>query len=374
MHLIIRVTMLVASLVLFLTACDKTDSISSYEEGKASVLSVSTTTVAPMAADSLKPVLTLNWTYPDYATDSANIKYRIEIDAKDNNFKNPYVKEVTKDLSTTFIAKELNDMLLSRGYAFNVPVDMDVRLITSYANNNERIIANTITIKMTPYKVPPKVALPSANRLFITGGDFGWSNTNPMPAYQELTRLDETTWGGIFTFKGGESYLLLAAQGGWDDKYGALDGNNSNNVEGDSFKSGGGDLKSPADPGNYKLIVDFQAGTFTVTKLSNGAPANLYITGDATASDWTNSPPATQKFTQLSNGFFEITTALVPGKLYKFLSTPGQWQPQYGSAANNGGALSNDTNDPPAISSPAAAGNYKITVNFITNSYTIVKV
>ena len=155
-------------------------------------------------------------------------------------------------LTTSFIAKELNTILLDRGYAFNVPVDMDVRLKASYGNNNELKLSNVVKIRMTPYKVPPKVALPASLRLFIVGsgtagGDAtGWNNPVPVPS-QEFSRIDETTWGGVFQLTGGKSYLLLPTNNNvWDIKYGGTGGNNSNNVDGDNFKVGGSDLKTPA--------------------------------------------------------------------------------------------------------------------------------
>lgn len=105
-------------------------------------------------------------------------------------------------------------------------------------------------------------------------------------------------------------------------------------------------------------------------------PPDLFITGDATGAGWTNSPPDDQKFTYKGSKKYELTIAFVPGKQYKFLSQKGQWQPQYGSSSSTGGALQvNDgtTSDPPAINTPAEAGNYKITVDMSALTYEIVK-
>lgn len=106
----------------------------------------------------------------------------------------------------------------------------------------------------------------------------------------------------------------------------------------------------------------------------------LYITGNAMASDWTNNPPATQKFTKVSNTEYYIIVPLVSGKEYKFLSTLTQWQPQYGTTNATGTELAGDIgynlgagSDPASIKTPADAGNYKITVNFKTGRYTVVK-
>jgi starch-binding outer membrane protein SusE/F len=106
----------------------------------------------------------------------------------------------------------------------------------------------------------------------------------------------------------------------------------------------------------------------------------LYITGSATASDWTNSPPATQKFTKVSNTEYNITVPFVPGKEYKFLSTLSNWQPQYGTTNATGTELGGEMgynmgggSDPASIKTPTAAGMYKITVNFKSGQYTVVK-
>jgi starch-binding outer membrane protein SusE/F len=124
---------------------------------------------------------------------------------------------------------------------------------------------------------------------------------------------------------------------------------------------------------------------FAVTPYNDPAiaPPDLYITGNATASDWTNSPPANQQFTYLGSKKYEITMPFTPGKQYKFLTKPGNWQPQYGLPVGNTNdgtngpaplALNDGTgSDPDAIPTPAVAGNYKITVDLANNTFTVVK-
>lgn len=109
------------------------------------------------------------------------------------------------------------------------------------------------------------------------------------------------------------------------------------------------------------------------------ATDQLYITGDATAAGWTNEPPANQKLTKTSNGIYNIVMSFVPGKLYKFISTLKQWQPQYGVGASgnaSGGDIGvnlGSSNDPGNIPTPADAGSYKVEVNFKTGKYTVTK-
>ena len=341
------------------------------------MLSTSATTVAPPATDSNKTVLTLSWTTPKYATDSSKYKYTIEIDSAGKGFTKATTKIVMGSLSTSFTAKELNTILLSYGYAFNVPVDMDVRVTSSYANNNERLTLNTLRIKMTPYKIPPKVALPAAGRLFIVGdaSTFGWTNdaAPAFPPEREFARLDETTWGGIFYMNGSGGYKLLQTQGDWASQFHMINGGTATN--GSFIKEDGNPgFLSPATAGWYKLMFDFQTGKYTVTSFGNPLAQDLYTTGDATNAGWTNTPPADQKFTRISSAEYQLTTSFVPGKQYKFLSSSGNWQPQFGGSSATGGDLGANYGggtDPTSIPTPATAGTYKVTVNFFTNMYKV---
>lgn len=381
MRSILNFLLLVTGMALVLTACDKVDDLPAYSKGTASTMTASTTTIATAPADSNKTALVLRWTYPNYATDSANIKYTIEIDSTGKNFSRPYVREVIGKDSVAFTGKELNNILLARGYAFNVPVDMDVRLTTSYANNNERIVANTIKIRMTPYKIPPKVPLPTTSRLFIVGDatDFGWSNdaTPPFPAAREFSRIDETTWVGIFNLKGTGGYKLLEKQGEWSSQYHMLDGGTATAGRFEKKDADPG-FPSPTPAGLYKITLDFQAGTYKVEPFTqqHGVPANLYIVGSATPGDWTNPVPLpSQQFTRKNSTEFELTLPLLAAKQYLLLPENGNWDKKFGTTGDASNTKLAGTFKPQGenIDGPDQAGTYKITVNFANNTYKLVK-
>lgn len=363
-------------------ACDKVDSLPHYGNGKAPVLSASSTTIAAAPADSNKTALTLNWTYPDYATDSSNIKYIIEIDSTGKNFVKAVSKEISGMLSTSYLAKELNNLLLGFGYEFNKPVDMDVKVTSSYLNNNERLASNILKIRMTPYKIPPKVELPTSGKLFIVGSatQGEWANPVPTPA-QELTRIDETTFGGIFDLVGGKEFLLLPENGNWDKKYSVTNNTVPGLNEGGDFGYGlPQNFPGPTNSGWYKIIVNFQTGKFTVTPFTqqHGLPSALFIVGNATPGDWSNPVPTpSQQFTRLNSTKFEIASlALASGKEYLLLPENGNWGKKFGVQDNTvttiklGGTLVPEGQN---IPSPETAGNYKITVDFINNSYKLTK-
>ncbi|HEX8356087.1 MAG TPA: hypothetical protein VF610_01685, partial [Segetibacter sp.] len=276
-------------------------------------------------------------------------------------------------------AKELNNMLLGYGYPFNVAVGMDVRVTSSYANNNERIASNTVKVMMTPYKVPPKVALPASGKLFIVGSatQGGWDNPVPAPA-QEFARLDETTFAGVFQLIGGKEYLMLPVNGDWAHKYSVADNSVPGLSQGGNF---GFDLAQnftgPAASGFYKIIVDFQAGKFTVTPYTGTLPQDLFIVGDATPGGWDNPVPAAQKFTRINSSVFELTTTLNGGKQYLFLPVNGDWAHKYAVADNSinglsaGGTFGYDLSQ--NFPAPSASGTYKIVANFATDKFTVIK-
>jgi hypothetical protein len=379
---VIKILSLLAVMAISFMACHKVDDLPHYDNGSAPVLTASSATVAPAAADSNNVALTLNWTYPDYATDTNNIKYVVEIDSTGKNFANATSKQIIGTLSTSFLAKELNTILLGFGYAFNKPVDMDVKVTSSYVNNNERLASNILKIKMTPYKIPPKVELPASGKLFIVGSatQGGWTNPVAVPS-QELTRIDETTFGGIFQLNGASEYLLLPENGNWDKKYSVADNTLPGLNEGGSFGYGlAQNFPGPTAAGWYKIMVDFQAGKFTVTPFNqqHGLPSALFIVGNATPGDWSNPVPVpSQQFARINSTRFELASlALGNNKEYLLLPENGNWGKKFGVVDNTvaniklGGTLVPEGQNFP---SPETAGNYKITVDFINNSYTLTK-
>lgn len=374
----LAITTVVAAASLLIGGCNKkVDPLSYYNDGSPVTLSSSKAAVAPPASDSLNKVLALSWTSPNYGVNPATYKYVIEMDTAGRNFAKASRREVIGKLTDSITARELNNILLSYGYAFGVPVDMDVRVVSSYGNNNEKLTSNTVRIKMTPYKIPPKIALPASGRLFIVGDatTFGWSNdvTPAFPAAREFARIDETTWGGIFYLNGSGAYKLLQTQGNWGTQFHMLTGGTAT---GGDFEQKDADpgFPSPATAGWYKIMVDFQNGRYSVAAFGNALAQDLYLTGDATVGGWSNTPPAAQKFTRLNSAEYEITTTFAPGKFYKFLSSSGNWQPQFGGNSATGGTLGanyGSGTDPDSVPTPAAAGTYKVRVNFYTNTYKV---
>jgi len=345
-------------------ACEKTENLPHYVSGTAPVLSSDVTAIAPAPSDSESTVLTLSWTDPGYATNASTVKYLIQIDSSGRNFSNAVTRQVTGELSTSFIAKDLNAILLAFGFEFGVQYSIDVRVISSYANNNDQKTSNVITLQVTPYVVPAKVLPPQSGTLFLVGSATagGWGNPVPVPA-QQFTRIDSLDYEGTFYLKGGQEYLMLPVNGDWSHKYAVADKSVAGLSAGGDF---GYDLNDnfpgPSATGMYKISVDFQHGTFTVT------PVNLFdqlwVPGDYQGWD-----PATAPTLASPNkdGIYEGYVNVPAGGSYEFKITnePDWAGTVYGDGG--GGTISTSGGN---LKFPGP-GYYKINVNTNDNTYTL---
>lgn len=191
--------------------------------------------------------------------------------------------------------------------------------------------------------------------------------------------------GAVLELYGDKEFLVLGQNGGtnpYDQKYAVLDNTVPTITSGGTFNfyapvPVGDNFKSPAAGGWYKMVMSFQTGTFTISSFgTNALPQTLYILGDGTVGGWNNAPPAAQQFTRLNSCEYEITVPFVPGKYYKFISSFGNWQPQFGAILTGGifGSNYGGGSDPDAVPTPAVAGDYKIVVNFLLGTYTVTRV
>nr|WP_294908382.1 SusE domain-containing protein [uncultured Lacibacter sp.] len=122
-------------------------------------------------------------------------------------------------------------------------------------------------------------------------------------------------------------------------------------------------------------IITFTASPFIPPpKVEVPDLGTLWITGDAVASGWTNTPPAGQQFTRISNTLYQLTINMPSGGGYKLLQKQGDWDSQYHMTVGTwaGGQFEKKNSDP-QFPGPPSAGSYKITVDFQLGEYTVVK-
>lgn len=381
-----KINIALLSAALLFSACEKADPLPFYADATSPVLSASATAIAPPAADSNKVTLKLTWTNPKHGQDSAKYKYVIEIDSSGRGFARARKIEVIGAREYDFIGKNLNSILLDFGFQFNTQYDVDIRVTSSYGNNNEQKLSNVLKIRMTPYKIPPKVPLPAGGRLFIVGGatDGGWSNPVPLPT-QEFARIDETTYGGIFNLSSGQAYLVLPVNGSWDQKYALPNSTLPNIANGGAFAyygpnvPGGSDFPAPASSGLYKITLDFQQGLFKVEPFTqqHGLPNNLFIVGGATPGGWSNPVPLpSQQLIRRNAVQWDITLSLQNGQDYLLLPTNGSWDRKFGTDdrlvnnANVGGKFRPEGQDFPG---PPTTGTWKFSIDFFTGRYQVTR-
>jgi hypothetical protein len=127
------------------------------------------------------------------------------------------------------------------------------------------LYSNAVSFDTKPYSPPPAVQPPLTNKLYLVGGATPNSWTNDLNNPQVFTRVSNTLYEITIMLTGGGSLLFIPDPPSWDNKYGFDGSNNTNNVNGDKLRKGGGDIKVPDATRMYKITVNFQNGTFTIT-------------------------------------------------------------------------------------------------------------
>jgi hypothetical protein len=357
-------------------ACKKIADLPHYGNGAAPTLAASTTTIAPTAADSSKTVLTLSWSNPKYATDSSHQKFIVEMDSAGRNFTHEVSFEVDGPLNVSFTGNQLNNVLAGFGFAPGMPFSVDIRLTSSYANNNEQYKSNVVTVTMTPYLVPitltPSSTLPiilDVSNATSNAISFTWNaseyGTNTISyalqldtagdnfAHPQVLKYDQKLTSSILV--NDLNSLAIAA---------GVSGGSTKNVE---FR-----IVSYLGTGYSTKLVNSSVVTISITTFTP-IPPTLYIVGDATPGGWNNPVPLpSQQFTRLDAVSYGIVVNLTAGKSYLLLPVNGDWTHKYGGASATGGALLADGAVPGSNTpAPPTSGMYQIVVNFQTGTYTV---
>ena len=375
---ILKLFLVVASLGLIFSGCSKLGNLptTTFGTGTDPVLSSSATTIAQTPADSNMTVVTFSWTNPNYATDSAHQKFILEIDSTGRNFAKEVTFTVNGPLNKSFTGAQLNAILAGFGFAPGRSFSFDIRITSSYANNNVRLLSNVITISMSSYVVPITL-VPSSTAAQVlqvsnatnTALSFGW-NASPYGSDTIVYALQYDTVGGKFANPQVIKYGTAFAS--------SFDVNDLNTA---AINAGviGGSTKQL----EFRIISYIGSSYLSQVSISNVVnitvttftpiPPNLYIVGDATPGGWNNPVPLpSQQFTRLNAVSYGIVVHLNAGGSYLFLPLNGDWTHKYGGASATGGNLLADGAVPSSNTpGPAVSGNYQIVVNFQTGTYTV---
>jgi hypothetical protein len=304
-------------------------------------------------------VLTLTWTNPKYATDSANQQFIVELDSTGKNFAGESTIVITGPLSYSFTGGHLDSIMAAFGYKGGKAYSIDMRVTSSYANNNEQYRSNVVTVTVTPFTVPITLTPSSSSPLVLQIGNasgnaisFNWT-ASPYGSDTINYALQLDTVGGNFgspqTIDYGTSLtstLTVNALNTAAIAAGVI-GGSTKNVE---FR-----IVSYIGSGYTNLAVISNVVVISLTSYT-AAPSALYIVGNATANGAWNNPVPTpsQQFTPINAVSFGIITNLTAGGSYLLLPVNGSWTNKYGgatdgTAAGGGTLLANNAVPAPTL-------------------------
>lgn len=351
-----------------------------FANGSAPKLTSSTNTITAQASDSTKSILTLNWTNPHYATDSSTQQFIIELDSTGKNFAGETTITIAGPLSYSFSGNHLDSIMAAFGYAGGKAYSLDLRVTSSYANNNEQYRSNVVTVTITPFTVPitltPSSSSPVVLQISNASGNalsFNWT-ASPYGSDTINYALQLDTVGGNFSspqtidYGTSLSTTLVVNDLNTAAIAAGVIGGSTKNVEFRVVSYIGSGYTNQAVISN---VVVLSLTTYTA------APSALYIVGNATAGGWSNPVPTpSQQFTPINAVSFGIITNLTAGGSYLFLPVNGSWNAKYGgstdgTASGGGTLLANNAVPGSNTPAPATSGLYEIIVNFQTNTYTV---
>jgi hypothetical protein len=263
-------------------------------------------------------------------------------------------------------------------------VDVYMRVKSYPAYNPNSTFNYSAVKKITMVRTAP--ILPKNGELFIIGdgSTVGWNIPVPNPDYK-LIKYSDTWYGGRFYLNAGKSFLLLPDNGSYDTKYCLFDGEGAlpgiGNGGGFIFRESGGDnFQTPATDGWYKLSFNMQTMEFSIVDdNAAGIPEqypNLFVTGEAVPSSWTNTPPADQQMTRINANQYYYDQMFEADKMIKVVTGNGAWQPQYGQEPGKDiGVIGiNGSAEPDVIFTPKQAGMYRFMFDFSTGKYSFTKI
>ncbi|MCB0776024.1 MAG: SusE domain-containing protein [Chitinophagaceae bacterium] len=363
----INILTVFAGVILLFTGCKKVEDLPYYGLGNTIELSTTSTSVAPGPGDANNPVVTFTWTSPEYQTDTSNYKFILEIDSTGRNFSQASSKTVTGVFSTTFTGSELNNFLLNYGFTLGTPYKLDIRVISSYANNNERYFSNVINLTVTPYDHP---AVLSTENTSVSGtlatadehsNTFSWTGAFPGYSGNIMYAIEYDLPGNNFSNlhsldAGSNSSELSLNKGEMNDA--ALIAGITPTTTGDlAFR-----LKATTAQGaiSYSTPV-------TVTIQTYLPILSIYLVGSVNGWDINNPLQLiNDRKTDRFNKVFFTYVKLDAGAEFKFAKTIGDWGSAYGNTGVSGNGYSTGYNQGGNFQ-VGAAGIYRLTIDIENN-------
>lgn len=275
-----------------LAACNKNEGPEGQKGGENTpiVLKASTTTPAMSTDTQNEEVLSLSWNATTNMGTGARIDYSLLIDRKGGNFES--AEEIVlgaKVTSYSFTAVELNKIIKETfGYQNEEVAEMDFCVYATIKSDEvDDVVSNTVTISLTAFE--PK---PTALYMIGSATSAGWNLDDAV----EMTPIEGEdggfTWAGEL-FSGELKFLVT--KDGWIPSFGRVDDNtlyyrdhywddeNGNRVDDESLPH----VDTPdekfiiAEQGNYKIVLNIEKLTITITKTGGPRYFSMYMVGSA---------------------------------------------------------------------------------------------
>lgn len=286
-----------AAMLLVFSACQKPENNSNNNNpagGGANTpitLTASTTTPVMDRDHQNDEALKLDWNATTNMGTGARVEYSILIDLKGGTMENAYEIALGPNVVTyTCTALELNKIAKEEFSIENdVATEFDVCIYATIKSSEvEDVVSNKVTITLTPFEPKPSV-------LYLIGSatEAGWD----LSKAPEMSPIDGEDGG--FTWSGelfaGELKFLVTTDG-WVPSYGPGDAEgtlsyrdhlwedeNGNRVDDESLPHV--DTPDPkfniAEQGNYKIILNIEKLTITITKTGGPKYFSMYTVGTA---------------------------------------------------------------------------------------------
>ncbi len=274
MKKIIQSLLYLSIAMVFFASCEKEEARDTFIGGTAPVFSASVKDSVGLNFNTENnKAVTFSWTNPNYTfasgVSSQNVSYTLEIDTAGASFNGPNKRSISisQDVEVTYTQKAFNILIADLKVKPGVVALLEARVIATLGANITSLVSNKFTFKVLPYAPPPKVALPTGGVLYLVGDatNGGWNNPVPVPS-QQFTQVSSTLYELTVPLIGGKQFLFIPKNGDWGHKFACSStANQSPNggVFGYDFSD---NFPGPAASGTYKISVDFQSGTYTVTK------------------------------------------------------------------------------------------------------------
>ncbi|MDQ3278870.1 MAG: SusF/SusE family outer membrane protein, partial [Bacteroidota bacterium] len=353
---------------LFFIACKKELKAPEPAPLDTGVLSASKDTVNINAANPGGEAVTISWT----AAANSMITYKMRLSA---GGKTDTVAIAQNSVRKRFTNAELNSILVDKlklpvGELASVTVTVDA-LVPA---NGKTASSNSITLKAKPAATGPAYA-----KLWVVGDATpnGWDINNPNQMKQDPTNVFQFKYNEVL--KAGE-FKIPVATGNWGTDYFMPPANNPAITSTAVQLIAGGQPDNKwriTNPGPYKILLNISSSPSIKITPFTPYPA-LWMVGDATAAGWNIDAPVAMVPTAGNPYEFTYTGALKAGE-FKIPVATGNWGTDYFMPPVNGAGI-NETNaifikagNPDNKWKITEAGNYKVTVNQLYETISIVK-